>query len=138
MHHISQEETFKKCSADLVIKALNGYNCTIFAYGETGAGKTYTMSGANDFKERGIMPRALSLLYKEIKDRADHDINVRISYMQIYNDKIYDLLETVNGRPTYEQLTVTENVHGLTYVKGLACLPAKSEEEALSLLFEVS
>jgi len=136
LHHASQEETFKKCSADLVIKALDGYNCTIFAYGETGAGKTYTMSGTNDFKDRGIMPRALTLLYKEIKERADHDINVRLSYMQIYNDKIYDLLETVNGSPTYEQLTVTENIHGLAYVKGLACLAANSEEEALSLLFE--
>ena len=122
----------------MVLKALDGYNGTLFAYGETGAGKTYTMSGANDFKNRGIMPRALTMLYKEIKKRVDQDINVRISYMQIYNDKIYDLLETFNGTATYEPLTVAESIHGGTYVKGLTCLPANSEEEALSLLFEVT
>ena len=78
------------------------------------------------------------LLYQEIKKRVDQDINVRISYMQIYNDKIYDLLDAGNGSAAYEQLAVTENNHGGTYVKGLKCLPANSEEEALSYLFEVS
>lgn len=96
------------------------------------------MCGTNDFKNRGIMPRALMLLYQEIKMRAEHDINVRISYMQIYNDKIYDLLDASNGNAASEQLTVTESNQGGTYVKGLKCLPANSEEEALSYLFEVS
>ena len=137
MHNASQETAFKTCASDLVVKALDGYNTTLFAYGETGAGKTFTMSGSNDFKNRGITPRALTLLYKEINRRHDQDINIRISYMQIYKDKIYDLLETTNGRMVHEQLNVTEDVNGGTYVKGLTCLPAYSEEEALSLLFEV-
>ena len=119
-------------------RALDGYNGTLFAYGETGAGKTYTMTGKNDFKHRGIIPRALTQMYKEIKERYDYDINIRISYMQIYRDNIYDLLETSkNTSVASEQLVVTEDDNGATYVKGLSCHPAQTEEEALSLLFEV-
>ena len=138
LHNASQDATFKKCASELVTKALDGYNGTLFAYGETGAGKTYTMSGKNDFKHRGIIPRALTQMYKEIKERYDYDISIRISYMQIYRDKIYDLLESAeNLCMTPELLTVTEDDNGVTYVKGLSCHPAQTEEEALSLLFEV-
>eukprot|EP00112_Aurelia_sp_Birch-Aquarium-sp1_P016510 Seg3754.2 transcript_id=Seg3754.2/GoldUCD/mRNA.D3Y31 product="Kinesin-like protein KIF9" protein_id=Seg3754.2/GoldUCD/D3Y31 len=137
LHNASQDTTYKRCASELVTMALDGYNSTLFAYGETGAGKTYTMTGKNDFKHRGIIPRALTQMYKEIKERYDHDISIRISYMQIYRDKIYDLLESAdNFDMTPEQLTVTEDDNGLTYVKGLSCHPAQTEEEALSLLFE--
>ena len=93
------------------------------------------MTGTGDFKYRGIIPRALTQLYREIDNRQDHDISIKVSYMQIYRDKIYDLLEP-NSR-YLEQLSVTEDNNGSTYVKGLTCRSAKSEEEALSLLFEV-
>lgn len=137
LHNASQETTFKQCASNLVLKALDGYNSTLFAYGETGAGKTFTMTGTNDFRHRGITPRALTLLYKEINKRNDQDIGIRISYMQIYKDKMFDLLGNMSDSSTNEQLIVTEDANGCTYVKGLTCLPANSEEEALTLLFEV-
>ena len=122
--------------------SLDGYNGTIFAYGETGAGKTFTVTGTtNDFKQRGIIPRSLTQLYREIKDRYEYDITVRISYIEIYQENMYDLLATMpksreNGYS--EEMTVTEDVNSITNVKGLSCHIAKSEEEALNLLFEVS
>ncbi|XP_065058635.1 kinesin-like protein KIF9 [Rhopilema esculentum] len=134
LHNTCQETTYKTCASELVTRALDGYNSTLFAYGETGAGKTFTMTGTGDFKYRGIIPRALTQLYREIDNRQDHDISIKVSYMQIYRDKIYDLLEP-NSR-YLEQLSVTEDNNGSTYVKGLTIRSAKSEEEALSLLFE--
>eukprot|EP00794_Sanderia_malayensis_P007005 gene7005-7790_t len=145
LHNISQEEVYKKCSSNLVTKSLDGYNSTLFAYGETGAGKTFTMTGTKDFRHRGIIPRSLTQLYKEIKERTEQDITVRISYMQIYKDKMYDLLNSndMSGSPrsgSYggysDQMTVTEDDNGYTYVKGLSCHLASTEEEALNLLFE--
>ena len=98
------------------------------------------MTGTNDFTQRGIIPRALTQLYAEVKERYEHDITISISYMQIYKDKLYDLLQSPPSRAEFgvsNHLTVTEDAHGTTYVKGLSCHLATTEEEALHLLFEV-
>ena len=138
LHNASQEEVYAKCASRLVKLTLNGFNNTLFAYGQTGSGKTYTMTGTTgNFQHRGIIPRAISELYKDIDERLEFDITVRISYLEIYKDNIYDLLGTLNctgANPHH--LTITEDDQLMTYVKGLACHVAKTEEEALNLLFE--
>ena len=78
LHEASQEEVFTECGQDLVSRVLDGFNSTIMAYGQTGAGKTYTMTGsAGHFDERGIIPRAVSKLFKEIASRPEQNISIR-------------------------------------------------------------
>ena len=74
---------------------VQGYNGTILCYGQTGAGKTFTMSGSSqNYKYRGIIPRAISQVFNEIGQRFDQAITIRVSYVEIYNEmvKFYRLL----------------------------------------------
>ena len=71
---------------------MEGYNGTIFAYGQTGSGKTYTMSGAETWKQRGIVPRVLTFIYDEFEKRKSMEYTMYISFMEIYNENAYDLL----------------------------------------------
>ena len=72
---------------------VDGYNGTVLCYGQTGAGKTYTMTGsATVFKYRGILPRAINQIYASTSAKFDQAITIRISYAEIYNERIRDLL----------------------------------------------
>ncbi len=63
------------------------------SYGQTGSGKTFTMLGSQTtFKHRGIIPRAMGEVFSEIDSRSESEIIVHLSYIEIYNEKIYDLL----------------------------------------------
>jgi len=88
-----QEEVFDKVGSQAVINALDGFNSTIFAYGQTGSGKTFTITGGSErYVDRGIIPRAISMLFAEFKSRTDVHYNAFISYLEIYNETGYDLL----------------------------------------------
>ena len=127
-------------------------------YGQTGAGKTHTMTGfAESYANRGIVPRALQHLYQEINARPDFSYSVRsvvsspsieefhrdvfvfsIGYLEIYNDQLCDLLRTLNSSSDLEKhpsLSIGED-SSVVYVKGLTYRLANSEEEGLNLLFE--
>ena len=97
------------------------------------------MTGAtNNFQQRGIIPRAISQLFTEIKKKHEYDISVQVSYVEIYNEQMFDLLSTMHdGGEKVSGLSVAEDASGATYVKGLSYLAAKTEEEALNCLFEV-
>ena len=70
-----------------------GYNGTIMAYGQTGAGKTYTMIGApGNYKNRGLIPRSINHIFNEIANKPESAITVRVSFVEIYNEEMYDLL----------------------------------------------
>ena len=90
----TQEEIFDTVAKQMIDTFLVGYNGTIFAYGQTSSGKTHTIEGSGRrFKDRGLIPRTLSYIYKEIQRRSDEEeITVHISYMEIYQDMGYDLL----------------------------------------------
>lgn len=140
LHNASQSDVYNECAADIVSKGLNGYNGTIMAYGQTGAGKTFTMTGSTEkFQHRGIIPRAIQQVYREIRERPEHAVTVRISYLEIYNEHMFDLLCTLPGTVSTDPslMAVTEDDDGFTRVKGLSVHQANSEEEALNLLFEV-
>lgn len=140
LHNISQSEIFKLCAEDSVIKSLDGFNSTIIAYGETGAGKSFTMCGScENFKQRGIIPRAISKIFSEISSRKELSIWLRISYLEIYNETLHDLLTTIPGVSVvnHHPLTVTELEGSGCRVKGLSQHVANTEEEALNLFFEV-
>lgn len=136
----SQDMVFGLTAKDIVHGALDGYSGTVIAYGQTGAGKTFTVNGSSsDFKYRGVIPRAISDLYKEIKSRYDQQIIVRVSYVEIYNEQINDLLSSVTQEDDYElnsNVVIQEDpVYGV-YVKGAINVQCDTEEDALGMLFE--
>ena len=84
---------FNLGAKEILASALDGYSGSILCYGQTGAGKTFSMTGAQtDYKYRGIIPRVLSSLFQEINSRYEHQIKVSISYLELYNETLYDLL----------------------------------------------
>ncbi|KAH3708306.1 kinesin-like protein KIF9 isoform X2 [Dreissena polymorpha] len=139
-HNSTQDQVFDTVASGIVTSALDGYNGTLMCYGQTGAGKTFTMCGATEsYQHRGLIPRSISQLFKEIEDRPEFAITCRVSYLEIYNETMFDLLSTLpeswsqlnEGQP----MTISENEDGI-YVKGLSCHLVQNEEEALNLLFE--
>ncbi|NWY99074.1 KIF9 protein, partial [Loxia curvirostra] len=137
LHNTSQEVVYETVAKDLVCKALQGYNGTIMCYGQTGAGKTYTMTGAaSEYRNRGIIPRAIQQVFKSAASFLNILVTVRISYLEIYNEALFDLLAPVLGRGCKDtQLAVMDGPQGVC-VKGLSIHPVSHEEEALHLLFE--
>ena len=81
---------------------MQGYNCTVFAYGQTGTGKTFTMEGGDERDDpsvswendptSGIIPRALAQLFDELKLQQEAEFTVRTSFLELYNEEIFDLL----------------------------------------------
>lgn len=92
----TQDEVFDTVARQMIDEFLDGYNGTIFVYGQTSSGKTHTIEGnGRKFVDRGLIPRILSYVYKEIEKRSsveEVEMTVHISYMEIYQDTGYDLL----------------------------------------------
>lgn len=101
-------------------------------------GIIFVVGTTSNFQHRGIIPRAISKLYRDIQDLHEYDITVRVSYLEIYKESMYDLLSTISVENSrVSKMVVCENDQGMTYVKGLRCHIAKNEEDALNFLFEV-
>ncbi|XP_017496792.2 kinesin-like protein KIF9 isoform X3 [Manis javanica] len=137
LHDASQDLVYETVAKDLVSQALDGYNGTIMCYGQTGAGKTYTMTGAiENYKHRGIIPRAIQQVFRMIEERPTHAITVRVSYLEIYNESLFDLLSTLpSAGPSVTPMTIVENPQGV-FIKGLSVHLTSEEEDAFSLFFE--
>ena len=137
LHNASQEDVFDNCARGVISNVVEGYNGTIMCYGQTGAGKTFTMNGSPaNFKYRGVVPRTLSVLFQEIDSKFDQQVTVRVSYIEIYNELMFDLLSPI---PTHEQsgnISIVEDAAGNLKVKGLSMHTCTTEEEALNMLFE--
>ncbi|KAG0005163.1 hypothetical protein BGZ80_002236 [Entomortierella chlamydospora] len=97
---------------DLVKSAMEGYNGTVFAYGQTSSGKTYTMSGTD--KQMGITPRAVEDVFKYIRENSEREFLLRVSYLEIYNENIRDLLS-----PEAIELRIHEDRRRGVYVSPL-------------------
>ena len=95
---VGQEEVYNAVASNVVDRFLEGYNGTIFAYGQTASGKTYTIEGsARRYRDRGLIPRVLSHVYTSLEERMrSEDITLQISFMEIYQDVGYDLLNPGN------------------------------------------
>lgn len=88
---------------------MDGYNGTVLCYGMTGAGKTYTMTGSNtEFKYRGILPRAISHVYSLTSSKFDQAITIRVSYAELYNEKIRDLLPNLDKNVSGHDVAKTD------------------------------
>ncbi|DBA04386.1 TPA: hypothetical protein N0F65_009982 [Lagenidium giganteum] len=142
LHNAGQDKVYEAIARDIVHGAVvDGVNGTILAYGQTGAGKSFTMIGdTRNYQHRGIAPRAIAQVYEEVENRIEIAYDIRVSYMEIYNDRIYDLLENsatgviTDGENHKGDFVVVEDSKG-TYVRGLTQVEARSEQEALDQLF---
>ena len=107
-------------------------------YGQTGAGKTFTMLGlTNNYKQRGIVPRAIQQVYHEISNKFDQAITIRVSYVEIYNERMVDLLSPPeNIGVAAKQLSIQDDSRGGVAVKNLSMHVCDTEEDALNQLFE--
>ncbi|OAQ79200.1 kinesin family protein [Purpureocillium lilacinum] len=120
----SQEALFTAEVQPLLKSLFQGYDLTIFAYGVTGTGKTHTMRGGLKLADRGVIPRLLSGVFRRgkkiMKDtEGDTTVRVTLSYYEIYNDKVYDLLEPPEKR-TPSGLPLRAEANGRTVVAGLS------------------
>ena len=139
LHNASQDETYEVSASEIVQSVVEGYNGTVLCYGQTGAGKTYSMTGSSTvFKYRGIVPRAISQLYALTSNKFDQAITIRVSYAEIYNEKIRDLLpnESSSSISGEQNLQITDDQRGGVAIKGLTQQVCDTEEEALNCLFE--
>nr|XP_046229125.1 kinesin-like protein KIF13B isoform X3 [Scatophagus argus] len=128
-----QDVVFQCLGESLLDNAFMGYNACIFAYGQTGSGKSYTMMGSAE--QPGLIPRLCSSLFnRTVKEaREGESFTVEVSYMEIYNEKVRDLLDPKGSRQT---LRVREhNVLG-PYVDGLSRLAVASYKDIESLMSE--
>ncbi|KPU76316.1 uncharacterized protein Dana_GF11865, isoform C [Drosophila ananassae] len=129
----SQETVFDCVGRDILDNAFQGYNACIFAYGQTGSGKSYTMMGSQESK--GIIPRLCDKLFSAIANKSTPELmyKVEVSYMEIYNEKVHDLLDP---KPNKQSLKVREhNVLG-PYVDGLSQLAVTSYQDIDNLMTE--
>lgn len=111
---------------------LNGYNGTVFAYGQTGAGKSFTMMGASidDDNLKGVIPRIVEQVFASIAaSPMNIEYTVKVSYMEIYMEKIRDLLD-----PIHDNLPVHEEKNRGVYVKGLLEIYVSSVGEVYEVM----
>lgn len=134
----SQDEVFKQIGIPSIKNAFEGFNSSIFVYGQTGSGKTFTLTGgAERYADRGIIPRSISMIYNEARNRTDAQFKISISYFEIYNEQGHDLLASDDLRPLEElpKIKVLEDERGGFHLKNLSVHSADTEEDALNLLF---
>ena len=117
---------------------MDGFNGTVMCYGQTGAGKTFTMTGSTaNYKYRGLIPRAINKIFSEVGGRFDNQIKVKVSFVEIYNELMFDMLsETPPAEQSGSGVLMTEDAAGEVWVRGLTTTECRNEEEALNCLFE--
>ncbi|XP_054942123.1 centromere-associated protein E isoform X3 [Physeter macrocephalus] len=120
------KNVYEEIAVPIIDSAIQGYNGTIFAYGQTASGKTYTMSGSQDYL--GVIPRAIHDIFQKIKKFPDREFLLRVSYMEIYNETITDLLcDTEKMKP----LIIREDFNRNVYVSDLTEEVVYTSEMAL-------
>ncbi|XP_032356664.1 kinesin-like protein KIF6 isoform X1 [Etheostoma spectabile] len=136
---VKQEEIFENIAKPVADSVLAGYNGTIFAYGQTGSGKTFTITGgAERYCDRGIIPRTLSYLYERFTQDSSIVYTTHISYLEIYNEIGYDLLDSRHEGSRLEDLPkvgIMEDPDQNIHLRNLSLQQSANEEEALNLLF---
>ncbi|XP_016945231.3 uncharacterized protein cmet isoform X2 [Drosophila suzukii] len=120
------QEVFDRMAKHIVHACMQGFNGTIFAYGQTSSGKTYTMMG--DGQNPGVMVLAAKEIFQQISSEKERDFLLRVGYIEIYNEKIYDLLNKKN-----QDLKIHEAGNGIVNVNCEECI-ITSEDDLLRLL----
>ncbi|KAM5129346.1 stAR-related lipid transfer protein 9 [Mantella aurantiaca] len=133
--YASQEVVFQDLGTTVLSEAINGYNVCLFAYGQTGSGKTYTMMGTPT--SIGLTPRICEGLFCYDGDSlgAPSSCRIEVSFLEIYNERVRDLLHQVDQKKPYT-LRVREHPEKGPYVQGLSQHVVTSYEQVVALLEE--
>lgn len=128
----TQKDVFRTTIKPVVDEALEGYNCTVFAYGQTGTGKTYTMQGdlSPDDELAGIIPRSVRYIFDTLQT-MQQEYSIKISFLQIYNEELKDLLAPNENK----KLRLMEDVkRGGIYCQNLLEVTTPTAEHVFELL----
>ncbi|XP_010557298.1 PREDICTED: kinesin-like protein KIN-5A [Tarenaya hassleriana] len=123
-----QKDLYHQAVSPIVFEVLDGYNCTIFAYGQTGTGKTYTMEGGARKKngeiptDAGVIPRAVKQIF-DILEAQSAEYSVKVSFLELYNEELTDLLAPEETKSSDDKskkpLALMEDGKGGVFVRGL-------------------
>ncbi|XP_065833724.1 kinesin-like protein KIF11 [Oscarella lobularis] len=135
-----QIDVYKGVLSPILDEVLMGYNCTVFAYGQTGTGKTFTMegertAGCDSWEEdplAGIIPRCLSNLFERLQ-KQDIEFSVRVSFLELYNEELFDLLAGGEGT-TPLRIFEDSTRKGSVVIQGLEELPVNTKDEIYKIL----
>jgi centromeric protein E len=130
----NNKQVYEATTSKIVRDVLGGMNGTVFAYGQTSSGKTHTMHGSAD--ELGVIPLAIKDVFDAVRRHAnDREFLIRVSYLEIYNEKMVDLLaESEESANASAELSIREDKDRGTYVHGLKEEIVTTPSQVLSLL----
>ena len=122
----TQEQVFADCK-DLVTSVFDGYNVTVFAYGQTGAGKTHTMYG--NAKQPGLTFRTMEALFnqKEVMEKKEWKVNFKVYFVELYCEKLVDLLNAKGAAKT--DINVKMHAGSGVTVEGVNIMDCKSKAD---------
>ncbi|XP_036376864.1 kinesin-like protein KIF1A isoform X3 [Megalops cyprinoides] len=133
INYASQQQVYRDIGEEMLLHAFEGYNVCIFAYGQTGAGKSYTMMGKQEKDQQGIIPQLCEDLFTKINDSNNDNsmsYSVEVSYMEIYCERVRDLLNPKNKG----NLRVREHPLMGPYVEDLSKLAVTSYNDIQDLM----
>ena len=131
----SQEDVFdviRETIFDIDGGLLAGFNCTVFAYGATGSGKTFSMAGSNE--QPGIMTRSVEYIFQALSAQTGRRGHLKISYLEIYNEEIRDLLIDPREQSNSKPLNIVEDPDKGIYVTNISYCYPKDTQEVLELI----
>ncbi|XP_046385225.1 kinesin-like protein Klp61F [Ischnura elegans] len=140
-----QIDVYRRVVKPLIKEVLDGYNCTVFAYGQTGTGKTYTMEGGRSANsvvtwendpEIGIIPRTLSHLFEELR-QEDVEFTLRVSFLELYNEELIDLLAPPTDN-TRLRIFEDSAKKGSVIIQGLQEVTVHSKDDVYQILMRGS
>ncbi|XP_037606180.1 centromere-associated protein E isoform X26 [Sebastes umbrosus] len=118
-------QLYQDIAKPLVVSSVEGYNGTIFAYGQTSSGKTFTMMGSDRFP--GVIPLAVEDIFQTIKNCPKKEFLLRVSYMEIYNETVSDLLvDSWKRKPLEVRETINKNIYVADLTEELVTSPAQA------------
>ncbi|XP_030646391.1 kinesin-like protein KIF21A, partial [Chanos chanos] len=145
-----QDNIYSNCTEKLIEGCFEGYNATVFAYGQTGSGKTYTMGTGFDMNilddELGIIPRAVSHLFKGIEQRRQAateqgrpvpEFKINAQFLELYNEEVLDLFDSTRDMESRKQkshIKIHEDATGGIYTVGVTTRTVSSEAEMMQCL----
>uniref|UniRef100_A0A8C2LYG7 Kinesin family member 21A n=1 Tax=Cricetulus griseus TaxID=10029 RepID=A0A8C2LYG7_CRIGR len=145
-----QEQIYTQCIEKLIEGCFEGYNATVFAYGQTGAGKTYTMGTGFDVnimeEEQGIISRAVKHLFKSIEEKKNTAIKngvpppefkVNAQFLELYNEEVLDLFDTtrdIDAKNKKSNIRIHEDSTGGIYTVGVTTRTVNTEPEMMQCL----
>ena len=125
----SQKDIYSKVADPVVNSVMQGYNGTIFAYGQTGTGKTFTMIGGTG-ESKGVIPRSISQIFLSIQQSPSHSFSIKIGFLQLYMEMLQDLLSPDDNKT----IKIRENADDGVYLTGVSWKTVSSVKQCMDWL----